>query len=199
MEYLTDSQIIERAEESLEMSPVNYAAALDMIAVYKAYINILKRNLDIWKRRGLLDMLQMMPEYRVLEKELNEKLTLNNAYVEHFAPEAHQVEEVKEEHERRYFHYLMTENEREEEGVENLVNDRDGWFDDFVHDELMSEVTEFMRGLICKMRGISQKQELTEELCYEIQKQGLTEKEIFEKYGIDWVEWQSFNKKLQEM
>jgi len=199
MEYLTESQIMERAEESLEMSPVNYAAALDMIAVYKAYINILKRNLDIWKRRGLLDMLQMMPEYKVLEKELNEKLTLNNAYVEHFAPEAHQVEEVKEEHERRYFHYLMTENEREEEGVENLVNDRDGWFSDFVHDEIMSEVTEFIRGLICKMRGISQKQELTEELCFEIQKQGLTEDEIFEKYGIDRVEWQSFNKKLQEM
>lgn len=80
----------------------------------------------------------------------NKKLTLNNAYVREFAPE----KEYIEHEDGRSFKVIESENNREEEGVQNLLEDKSGWFDDFIHDELMSETTELCRALIKIERGL---------------------------------------------
>lgn len=101
-----------------------------------------------------VEKIRKMPEFEAFINAVNEKLTLENGYVEHFAPEKHQVEEEKEEGGRRYFHYLMSESKREEDAVEKLLEDKSGWFDDFIHDELMRETTELCRALIKLERGL---------------------------------------------
>ena len=105
-------------------------------------------------KMNFLEKFKNSPEYKAFEKAVNEKLNLENGYVRHFAPEKHQIFDEKTENGYEYFEHIANREEREEEGVEGLLEDHDGWFADFVHDEIMDEVTELCRTLIKLERGL---------------------------------------------
>lgn len=104
----------------------------------------------------LLEELRTLPAFNAFEKAVNEKLTSENSYVEHFMPEVGEYwdeagydEDGKREWQRCY----TSEEQAEEKGINELLEDKSGYFDEFVRDELESEVSELVRALIKEMRG----------------------------------------------
>lgn len=104
----------------------------------------------------LLEELRTLPAFNAFEKAVNEKLTSENSYVEHFMPEVGEYwdeagydEDGKREWQRCY----TSEEQAEEKGINELLEDKSGYFDEFVRDELGSEVSELVRALIKEMRG----------------------------------------------
>ena len=93
---------------------------------------------------------RMAPEFERFIDAANKKLNIENGYVRHFAPKKHQVFEE----DGRYVMGLMKKVEREEEAIDNLLDDHDGWFADFVHEEIGDEVVELCRALIKLERGL---------------------------------------------
>lgn len=101
----------------------------------------------------MLNTLRNLPQFNSLEKAIKEKLNINNIYVEHFAPEQSGYYDEKGDDGRQVCTpYSLSDSEVEQQAVENLLDDNTDWFDEFVHENLRSEVTELMRVLIKEIR-----------------------------------------------
>lgn len=103
-----------------------------------------------------IEELRKLPAFNAFVEVVNKKLTAENHYVEHFMPkigeywdEAGYDENGKREWNRGY----ISEEQSEKEGIDNLLDDKDGYFDEFVCEELRDEVVELVRALIKEMRG----------------------------------------------
>ena len=97
----------------------------------------------------MLKTLRNLPQFNALEKAIKENLTINNIYVEHFAQDKYR--DVKDDDGRQVINH-MSNYEIEQNAIESLLDDNSDWFDEFVHEELRSEVTELMRVLIRELR-----------------------------------------------
>ena len=101
----------------------------------------------------LVEELRKLPAFEEFEKALNKNLTLNNFYVKCFAPRRKGCVEAKDENGKQVYHcYTLTDEQRLEEGIEGLLEDKSDYIDEFVTDELHKEVVEFIRALILEMR-----------------------------------------------
>lgn len=101
----------------------------------------------------MLKTLRTLPQFISLEKAIKEKLTIDNIYVEHFAPEQSGYYDEKDDDGCQVcYGYKMSNSEVENEAIENLLDDNSDWFDEFVHEDLRSEVTELVRVLIKELR-----------------------------------------------
>ena len=88
---------------------------------------------------------QDIPALRNLYRGYCENMNKDNFYVAHFLPESSQT--ITTENGQRKI-IRLSENERERQAVENLLDDNSGWFDEFVHDDaLRQDVTETIRFL----------------------------------------------------
>ncbi len=88
---------------------------------------------------------QDIPALRNLYQGYRENLNSDNFYVAHFLPESAQTI-ISENGQHKIIR--LSENERERQAVENLLDDNSGWFDEFVHDDaLRQDVTETIRFL----------------------------------------------------
>ena len=103
----------------------------------------------------LLEELRALPAFNAFEKAVNEKLTPDNSYVEHFMPEVGEYwdeagydEDGKREWQRCY----TSQEQAEEEGIEGLLDDNGDYFSEFVFEEMGNEVTELIRALINEIR-----------------------------------------------
>lgn len=103
-----------------------------------------------------IEELRKLPAFNKFEQAVNEKLTIDNYYVKHFAPEVGEYwdeagydENGKMEWNRGY----ISEEQSEEDGIDGLLADKDGYFDEFVCEDLRDEVVELARVLIKEMRG----------------------------------------------
>lgn len=103
----------------------------------------------------LLEELRALPAFNAFEKAVNEKLTSENFYVEHFMPEVGEYwdeagydEDGKREWQRCY----TSQEQAEEEGIDDLIDDNGDYFDEFVCEELRSDVVELVRALIKEIR-----------------------------------------------
>lgn len=102
---------------------------------------------------NLLEQLRTVPQFNSLEKAIQENLTINNSAVEHFAPEKDGYYDEKGDNGRQVVYpYSMSDAEVEREAVDELLEDNSGYFEDVVHEDLRSEVTEFVRFLIKELR-----------------------------------------------
>lgn len=98
----------------------------------------------------LLEQLRALPQFNSFEKAVKEKLTIENFYVEHFAPEKGGV--AYDKYDNRYYNYTLSNDEVKEQGIDGLISDNGEYFDEFVHSELAPEVTELVRVLIEEIR-----------------------------------------------
>lgn len=102
---------------------------------------------------SLLEQLKNIPQFNSLEKAVKEKLTINNTYVEHFAPEQCGYRDEKDDDGCQVVYpFYISDSDAEQQAIENLLDDNTDWFDEFVHEALRSEVTELVRVLIKEMR-----------------------------------------------
>lgn len=102
---------------------------------------------------NLLEQLRTIPQFNSLEKAIQEKLTIENSAVEHFAPEYEVYDDYKDDDGRiRCREYILSDSDVEDKGIEELLEDNTGYFEDVVHEDLRSEVTEFVRVLIKELR-----------------------------------------------
>ena len=103
----------------------------------------------------LLEELRTLPAFNAFEKTVNEKLTSENSYVEHFMPEVGEGwDDGYDEDGNREWHRCYTSQEQaEEDGIDGLIDDKSGYFDEFVCEELGDKVVELVRDLIKEMRG----------------------------------------------
>ena len=101
----------------------------------------------------MLNTLRTLPQFTSLEKAISEKLNINNSYVEHFAPDQSGYYDEKDDNGRQVCRsYSLSDSEVEQQAIDNLLDDNSDYFDEFVHEELRSEVTELMRVLIKELR-----------------------------------------------
>ena len=101
----------------------------------------------------LLEQLRTLPQFNSVEHSVKQKLTIDNGYVEHFAPDQDGYYEEKGDDGRQVcYPYHLSDEEVEENAIDDLLYDNSGYFDDFIHDELLSEVTELCRALIKEIR-----------------------------------------------
>lgn len=98
----------------------------------------------------LLEQLRALPQFNSFEKAVKDKLTIENFYVENFAPEKGGV--AYDKYDDRYYNYTLSDDEIEEQAIDGLISDNGDYFDEFVHSELASEVTELVRVLIKEIR-----------------------------------------------
>ena len=88
---------------------------------------------------------QDIPALRSLYRGYCENMNSDNFYVAHFLPENTQTI-TTENGQRKIIH--LNQKEREQQALENLLDDNSGWFDEFVHDDtLRQDVTETIRFL----------------------------------------------------
>lgn len=101
----------------------------------------------------MLKTLRTLPQFTSLEKAIKEKLTIDNAYVEHFAPEqSGYYDEKDDDGSQVVYPYSLSDSEVEQQAIENLLDDNTDWFDEFVHESIRNEVTELVRVLIKEIR-----------------------------------------------
>ena len=103
----------------------------------------------------LLEELRTLPAFNAFEKAVNEKLTSENYYVEHFMPEVGEGwdEGYDEDGNREWYRCYTSQEQAEEEGIDGLLEDNGGYFSEFVFEEMGNEVTEFIRALINEIRN----------------------------------------------
>ena len=87
-----------------------------------------------------------------LKSAIRHKLTLDNGYVSHFSPEQDGYYEERDDFgNQKCYPFHKSDEDVKEEAIEGLVDDNSGWFDEFIHEELRDELTEFCRKLIKDM------------------------------------------------
>lgn len=101
----------------------------------------------------LLEELRALPAFNTFEKAVNDKLNINNTYVEHFAPEKRGYYDEKDDDGRQVcYPYTLSDEKVEDEAIENLLDDNSGYFEEFVTQELTYDITELARALIKEIR-----------------------------------------------
>lgn len=100
----------------------------------------------------LLEELRTLPAFNTFEKAVKENLTIDNYYVNHFAPEKEGYYDEKDEKGQVCYPYKLSDEQVEEEAIENLLDDNGDYFDEFVCEELRSDVVELVRALIKEIR-----------------------------------------------
>lgn len=102
----------------------------------------------------LLEELRTLPAFNAFEKTVNEKLTSENSYVEHFMPEVGEGwdDGYDEDGNREWHRCYISQEQAEEDGIDGLLEDNGGYFSEFVFEEMGNEVTEFIRALINEIR-----------------------------------------------
>lgn len=98
---------------------------------------------------SLIQQLGTLPTYQALKNSLLKKLNADNAYVQCFMPDSEQGERDED---GRLHRFTVSENKREEQAIEELLEDDKGDFEDFIFEENRSFVREFMRSVIQEMR-----------------------------------------------
>lgn len=102
---------------------------------------------------SLIKNLEILPAFTAFRKGLSEKLNANNVYVRDFMPESNGYYDEKDDDGKQVIlTFRFSEEEREGLGIEILLDDNSGEFDDFIHDELRNDVTELMRAIIKECR-----------------------------------------------
>ena len=97
----------------------------------------------------LLEQLKTIPAFNALEAAVKEKLTEDSAYVQDFMPETEGFCEEDDDFGNVSGHYYkMSDDESEEEGIEGLLSDNSGVFDEFVTEVIRDEAVEMIRALI---------------------------------------------------
>ena len=101
----------------------------------------------------LLQELRKFPAFNNFEKAVKKNLTIDNYYVNHFAPEKEGYYDEKDDNGRQVCcPYKLSDEQVEEEAIENLLEDKTGYFDEVVTEQLSSEVVELVRALIKEIR-----------------------------------------------
>lgn len=103
-----------------------------------------------------IEELRKLPAFNAFEKAVNEKLTSKNHYVEHFMPEIGEYWDeagYDENGKREWVKGYTSSSQAEKEGIDGLLDDKSGYFDEFVCEKLRDEVVELVRDLIKEMRG----------------------------------------------
>lgn len=96
----------------------------------------------------MLNELRNLPAFNAFEKAVKDNLNFDNYYVKSLAP--YKTEVVELDGVRNVF--KRTDEEVEQEGIENLLDDNNGYLDEFIHEVLRSDVTELVRALIKEIR-----------------------------------------------
>ena len=98
----------------------------------------------------LLEELRTLPAFNAFEKAVNEKLTSENSYVEHFMPEVGEYwdEGYDENGNREWSKGYTTSEQAEEYGIDSLLEDKSEYFSEFATCVLEKEVVELVRALI---------------------------------------------------
>lgn len=103
----------------------------------------------------LLEELRKIPEFNALEKAVKEKLTSENFYVQHFMPDTGEYYDESgydENGKREWSRGYTSKSEATRQGIDGLIYDKGDYFDEFICEELRSEVVEFVRVLLKKIR-----------------------------------------------
>lgn len=102
----------------------------------------------------LIKQLETLPAFIALKKGLEQNLRSGNFYVDNFMPESNGFYDNKGDDGRQVVtHFHLSEDEREEQAVDELLADNGDYFDEFVHDDnIRNDVTEFMRSILKELR-----------------------------------------------
>lgn len=101
----------------------------------------------------LLQELRKLPAFNNFEKAVKENLTTDNFYVNHFAPEKEGYYDEKDEKGQVCYPYKLSDEQVENQAIEKLLDDQDGYFYEVVTEQLSSEVVELVRTLIKELRN----------------------------------------------
>lgn len=98
----------------------------------------------------LIKQLDTLPAFAALKKGLEQNLNAENFYVANFMEDAEQGERDED---GKLHRFTVSEDEREEKAVDELLDDNSGYFEEFVHeDHVRNDVTEFIRAIIKESR-----------------------------------------------
>lgn len=101
----------------------------------------------------LVEELRKLPAFNDFEKALDDNLNLGNFYVKSFAPHKKGYTEEKDDDGKIVYHcYTMKDEQRLEDAIDSLLEDKGSYFDEFVTEDLHAPVVELMRALILEMR-----------------------------------------------
>lgn len=98
----------------------------------------------------LLKQLGTLPAFAALKKGLEQNLNAENFYVGNFMEDAEQNERDED---GKLHRFTVSEDEREEKAINELLDDNGDYFDEFVHDDhIRNDVTELIRAIIKECR-----------------------------------------------
>lgn len=98
----------------------------------------------------LLEELRTIPQFNSFEKAVKEKLDGESFYVQEFMPEMGEFSEYDQD--GFLCRYSISHRQAVETGIEDLLEDNDGHFAEFVCEEIGEEVVELIRSLIKELR-----------------------------------------------
>ena len=98
----------------------------------------------------LIEQLETLPSFLSLKSSILENLKSDNFYVAEFMPEGIEIYDDKDENGKQEITtYFLSDYTREQRAISDLLKDKKGYFDEFVHDDkIRQDVTEFIRDLI---------------------------------------------------
>ena len=98
----------------------------------------------------LIEQLETLPSFLNLKSSILENLKSDNFYVAEFMPKSEVAYDDKDDNGKQGITtYFLSDYKREQQAINDLLDDNKGYFDEFVHDdEIRRDVTEFIRDLI---------------------------------------------------
>lgn len=102
----------------------------------------------------LLTQLETLPAFAALKKGLEENLKAGNFYVDNFMSEKEGFYDEKDDDGKQIIRpFRLSEEQREEKAIDELLADNGDYFDEFIHDDyLRHDVTELIRAIIKECR-----------------------------------------------
>lgn len=101
----------------------------------------------------LLEQLRTVPAFNDFEKAVKENLVDDNCYLEKFIPERSGFyEEDDDDGSVSGCYCTMSRDSAIEEAIDELLDDRDGDFENFVIDSLEEDAIDLIRALIKELR-----------------------------------------------
>ncbi len=127
-----------------------YEAAKKEIATVRNFVS--PRKLTV--KSELILQLESLPAFAGLKKGLEQNLRAGNFYVDSFMPESEGYYDEKDDNGKQVtYPYHLSQDQREDEAIDLLLDNQGDEFDEFIHDDnIRHDVTELMRAIIKEYR-----------------------------------------------
>lgn len=103
---------------------------------------------------ALIQQLEAIPAFSGFKKSLKENLRTGNFYVDRCMPESEGYFDERNDDGRQAIQkFYLSETDQEEQAIDNLLDEKQGYFDEFIHgSDLSNDVTELIRAIIKECR-----------------------------------------------